>query len=271
MCSNGINAARNLSQDDQNVQGNTGYGDFVADNTLSSMRPLMRLERLDELAQQNGLTISSKANQQSPQGLVNRLNRYVGPLTPTCSTTSYSAGSEKHNAPVNFLTESEADLEQYLECYRAKMVSYLPIVCINPNTTVDELRKQRPFLFLVIRAICSKNLERQAALVHEFKMILGREMLVAGTKNVDLFLGILIFAGWCHLYISNKPIISTIVHLAMSLAFDLGLTKPPPTESTSVMLNYTAQGCPKPTNGMIPMRTMEERRAVIGLYLVSSV
>jgi hypothetical protein len=203
--------------------------------------------------------------------LINRLNRYVGPLTPATSTTSYSAGSDKRNTSADYPLESEAQLEEYLECYRTNMVSYLPIVCMSPDTTVAELRKQRPFLFLVIRAICSKNLDRQAALVLEFKKMLGSEMLVKGTKNVDLFLGILIFAGWCHLYICNKPIVSTIVHLAMSLAFDLGLTKPLPSESNSVMLNYTAQGCPKPTNGMILMRTMEERRAVIGLYLVSSV
>jgi hypothetical protein len=271
MCSRGVSDAGNPSQYNQNAQGNAGCSDFVADNTLSSMRPWMRLESLEELAKQNGLTTSSKASHQSPQGLINRLNRYVGPLTPATSTTSYSAGSDKRNTSADYPLESEAQLEEYLECYRTNMVSYLPIVCMSPDTTVAELRKQRPFLFLVIRAICSKNLDRQAALVLEFKKMLGSEMLVKGTKNVDLFLGILIFAGWCHPYICNKPIVSTIVHLAMSLAFDLGLTKPLPSESNSVMLNYTAQGCPKPTNGMILMRTMEERRAVIGLYLVSSV
>ena len=90
-------------------------------------------------------------------------------------------------------------------------------------------------------------------------------------KNLDLFLGTLVFAGWCHLYICHKPIVSTVVHLSMSLASDLGLTKPLLSESSLVMLNYTAQGCPKPISSMIPARTMEERRAVVGLYLISSV
>jgi hypothetical protein len=151
------------------------------------------------------------------------------------------------------------------------MVPYLPIVFISPDMTLEKLRKQRPFLFLVIRAICSKNPERQAALVLEVKKVLGTEMLLEGSRNLDLFLGILVFAGWCHVYICNRPIMSTIIHLAMSLASDLGLTKPLPTDSSAVMLNYTAQGCPKPIIGMIPTRTVEERRAVVGLYVVSSV
>jgi len=152
------------------------------------------------------------------------------------------------------------------------MVPYFPIVCIGANVTVEELRKQRPFLFLVIRASCTKNWERQAALVLQVKKDLGREMLLEGTKNLDLFLGVLVFAAWCHIHICNKPIATTVMQLAMSLAYDLSLTKPLPGEPERVMMNYTAQGCPKPVNVHANFsRTMEERRAIVGLYLVFSV
>jgi hypothetical protein len=267
MCSNEACGTGNPSQHNRNSQGNTGHSEFVAENALSSTK----LWTLDEFAQQNGLKTTSTAAQQSHQTLINRPTNCAGPPTPAASITSCSFRPDKHHTVVDYPLETEVEVEKILECYRTKMVPHLPVVCVDPDTSVEEMRKHRPFLFLVIRAICSKNLQRQVALVLEIKKIIGREMLIEGSKNVDLFLGILAFAGWCHFYICNRPITSTIIHLAMSLAFDLGLTKPLPSESSSVMLNYTAQGCPRPTNGMVQTRTMEERRGLVGLYLVSSV
>jgi hypothetical protein len=251
---------------DGNSQANMSYANFAGGNDPTPMR----IETLEGLAQQNGLTTLSSVRVHSQQGLTSRLANINGPPTPATSTRSYSTGPEKRKSLLDFPPESEPQLEEYLETYRTKISAYLPIVCIRPETTMLELRKQRPFLLLVIRAICSKNLERQMAIVEEIKKILGREMLIEGAKNLDLFLGILVFAGWCHLYICNRPIISTIMHLAMSLASDLGLTKPLPNENGCIMLNYTAQGCPKPITVMASTRTMEERRAIVGLYLVSS-
>lgn len=195
-----------------------------------------------------------------------------GHPTPAASRVSGSSVAESPDSVDNFPLESDAELEETLETYRTKMVHNFPIVCIRPDVTVDEMRLQRPFLFLVIRAICSKNLRRQEALVVEVKKTLGREMLLEGTKTLDLFLGVLVFAGWCHYYICSKPIISTIIQLGMSLAFDLGLTKPLLGEHVDVMRHYIiAHGCPKRSSGPVRVVTMEERRAVVGLYLVSSV
>lgn len=195
-----------------------------------------------------------------------------GHPTPAASRVSGSSAPESPDSVNNFPLESDAELEEALETYRTKMVPNFPIVCIRPDVTVDEMRLQRPFLFLVIRAICSKNLRRQEALVVEVKKTLGREMLLEGTKTLDLFLGVLVFAGWCHYYICSKPIISTVIQLGMSLAFDLGLTKPLLGEHVDVMRHYIiAHGCPKRVSGPNRTVTMEERRAVVGLYLVSSV
>lgn len=171
-----------------------------------------------------------------------------GHPTPAASRVGGSSIPESSDSADNFPLESDAELEEALETYRTKMVPNFPIVCIRPDATVDEMRLQRPFLFLVIRAICSKNLCRQQALVVEVKKTLGREMLLEGTKTLDLFLGVLVFAGWCHYYICNKPIISTVIQLGMSLAFDLGLTKPLLGEHADITRHYIiAHGCPKRT------------------------
>lgn len=195
-----------------------------------------------------------------------------GHPTPATSGVSGSSVAESPDSAHNFPLESDAELEEALETYRTKMVPNFPIVCIRPDVTVHEMKLQRPFLFLVIRAICSKNLRRQEALVLEVKKTLGREMLLEGSKTLDLFLGVLVFAGWCHYYICSKPIISTVIQLGMSLAFDLGLTKPLLGEHADIMRHYIiAHGCRKRTHGPHREITMEERRAVVGLYLVSSV
>jgi hypothetical protein len=190
-----------------------------------------------------------------------------GPPTPASSTTGNFTGQD---IPKDYPLETKAELEECLNNYREKMVPNFPVVCIGPDVTVEELRNERPFLFLVIRAIGSKKLVRQTALILQIKKMLGREMLLEGTRNLDLLLGVLVFAAWCHFYICEKPIISTIIQLGMSLAFDLGLTRPLPAEPLHVMSYYNAQGCPRPVNGGT-MRTMEERRAAVGLFFVSSV
>ncbi|KIN06912.1 hypothetical protein OIDMADRAFT_150163 [Oidiodendron maius Zn] len=256
--SSGLRDANQISRGGENGTANIGSWNFLAADDPS----LISGERLDE----NGLTNSSKLGWDGLiRGPVNQ------PSPPASLSAGYSTVPQRLGTSNDYPLESEAELEEYLETYRTKMVPYFPIVCISPNVMVGELKKERPFLFLVIRAICSKNLDRQAALVRDVKKVLGREMLLEGTKTLDLLLGILAFTAWCHLYICIKPVNSTIVQLGLSLAFELGLTRPPPAEPVRVLLNYTAQGCPKPTNDMNLERTMEERRASVGLYLISSV
>lgn len=184
-----------------------------------------------------------------------------------CST------SKANDTPPSFQTaagpEELAELEETLETYRTKMAPFFPLVMIGKNVTARELIEERPFLSLVIRAICPKSTAKQAELGTEVRRVLGREMLMEGAKNIDLLLGLLVYVSWGHFYLYNKPIISAIIHLATSIAFDLGLTKPVPTEPALIMLSYNAQGCPK--NLTAAVRTMEERRAIIGLFLIGSV
>ncbi|TAQ89078.1 hypothetical protein B7494_g2583 [Chlorociboria aeruginascens] len=193
-----------------------------------------------------------------------------GPPTPAASIREQSCLSESSTS-IGYPLESDAELRCCLETYRSKMAPYLPMVCIRAEVTVEQLRQDRPFLFLVIRTITSKNLARQGALVLEVKKAMGRNMLLEATKSLDMLFGVLLFAAWCQYHICHKPIITTVLHLAMSLADDLGLSRPVPTEPINIMQHYSAQGCPKPLNMSNHERTMEERRAIIGLWLITSV
>jgi hypothetical protein len=181
------------------------------------------------------------------------------------STPASLTNSANH---AEYPLETDEELQECLDTYRSKMTHYFPVVVLSSSITVLEMQETRPFLWLVIRAISSTSPLRQRHLGQELKRALGQEMLVEGTKSLDLLLGILVFCGWGYYY--RKPVITPVIQLGMSLAYDLGLTKLN-SEPHRTILNLSSQGCPKPSNGPINAeKTMEERRAVVGLFLVSS-
>ncbi|QDS74137.1 hypothetical protein FKW77_001111 [Venturia effusa] len=186
--------------------------------------------------------------------------------------TCLDGPSPAHSAGRRYPLESEAELEDYLRTYRTKMVLYCPIVPLEEDTTLESMNKDHPFLWLVIRAVCSKSSTRQRALELQIRQTLGREMLIEGTKSRDMLMGTLVFAAWGHYFVTSKPISQPVMMLAMSLAYDLGLNRPIPSDPVTVMLNFNSQGCPKPVfAGQSSFRTIQERRTILGLFLISSV
>ena len=62
--------------------------------------------------------------------------------------------------------------------------------------TAQELRRDRPFLWLCLMSVASRSTVQQKALAKEMKITLGREILVEGKNNIDLLLGIILFVAW---------------------------------------------------------------------------
>jgi hypothetical protein len=149
------------------------------------------------------------------------------------------------------------------------MVPCFPIAPIPKNVTMDDLKHDRPFTWLVIRAICCKTPDRQLELGIEVRKRIAVEMLLEATRSLDLLVGLLIFGAWSHYYIWHKHIETTIIQLATSMACDLGLTRPVPGEPRLSLPNITGHER-RPPLPSVP-RTLEERRAIIGLFLHSSV
>ena len=59
------------------------------------------------------------------------------------------------------------------------------------------------------------------------------------------------------------------MQLAIGLVGNLGLKRPPPKETPQIMLENVGRGCSK--HYSTAPRTMKERRAVIGCFLIGSV
>ncbi|KFY10185.1 hypothetical protein V491_07780 [Pseudogymnoascus sp. VKM F-3775] len=265
---NGTGAAAAISHGLNGRQGVIGLGNYFNCGKLGT--------KLDGATGSQGENLSSQYAPPTPSESSSSTSNH-GPCIrqhfrnddPAIGCSVPKANDTPPSLQATIGPEELAELEETLETYRTKMAPFFPLVIINKNVTARELIEERPFLSLVIRAICPKSTAKQAELGTEVRRVLGREMLMEGAKNIDLLLGLLVYVSWGHFYLYNKPIISAIVHLAMSIASDLGLTKPVPTEPALIMLAYNAQGCPK--NVTAAVRTMEERRSIIGLFLISSV
>ncbi|OBT70315.1 hypothetical protein VE03_00317 [Pseudogymnoascus sp. 23342-1-I1] len=265
---NGTGAATGTNHGPNGRQGVIGLGNYFNYGKLNSKPGGSTRAQGDTLSSQYAPPTPSESSS-STSNRTPCITEYFRDGDPAIACSAPKANATTPSFPTNTLPEEIAELEEALETYRAKMAPFFPLVIIEKNVTARELMEERPFLSLVIRAICPKSTSKQAELGIEIRRVLGREMLIEGAKNIDLLLGLLVFSAWGHFYLYNKPIISTIIHLATSVAFDLGLTKPVPTEPALIMLAYNAQGCPKSANSAI--RTMEERRSIIGLFLISSV
>ncbi|KAB8222898.1 hypothetical protein BDV33DRAFT_201036 [Aspergillus novoparasiticus] len=161
---------------------------------------------------------------------------------------------------------SSHESEECLNHFRTFKLQYFPFVHIPSEKSAVQLHKERPFLWLCVMAISTKSTAHQHELGLRIRQIVAQEMVVQSDKSIDLLLGLLTFIGWASYQFHQfhpKPFLSVFTHLATSLVFDLGLNKPVQVTTPTFNLNQ----CPRPSTP----RTMEERRAALGCYLVTSI
>jgi hypothetical protein len=94
------------------------------------------------------------------------------------------------------LQPSPEEVESYLNKFRTDFINYLPFIAISPSLSSNQLRQERPILWVCIMAAASSNSTQQIALSNEVRAIIGREAFVEGTRNMDLLLGILVYTAW---------------------------------------------------------------------------
>ncbi len=155
-----------------------------------------------------------------------------------------------------------------------QMLLYFPILYLPSTTTAKDLHRDRPFLYLCIMAVSCQSLPQQAAFGKEIMQYLGEHMLVRGEKSLDLLLGILTYAGW---YTYNFRFTSTILQLAIALVFDLGLNRSRPNISKHELFEYAIRNSNDPMKNPCGdrsesrTRTLEEQRALVGCFFLTSV
>ncbi|KAL5333384.1 hypothetical protein BJX70DRAFT_381181 [Aspergillus crustosus] len=238
------------------------------DNILSLLQPgppsanvYLRATDIRDFQPQGSNGLSTTVSPGGSVGLNNSASGAAVMLSPPNNGFDGDHGSLSAFGGV-VLTADEAEV--YLLTFRNLKSKYFPFVYIPDTTTARQLCHDRPFLYTCIMAISSNSTAQQQALSVEIKEVIAQKMLHEPSDgNLDLLLGLLAYISWSISQVSEKPRLSVLTQLANSLVYELGLNKPPPTNMPP---------CDDDLASSPPIvRTMEERRAVLGCFLTTSI
>jgi hypothetical protein len=86
--------------------------------------------------------------------------------------------------------------EASIRLFRTK-ASNFPFVVIPPQSSLDTLRREKPFLLLTILAFgAQSNCKLQGNLEVEILETLGKKVFVGGEKSLDILQGLLVYLTW---------------------------------------------------------------------------
>ncbi|XXG97576.1 hypothetical protein Hte_003881 [Hypoxylon texense] len=206
-----------------------------------------------------GDSIPPSPAQQNPDVMIDTTTSVIHLLRPASPEASYSPILEDvsiHDVP-------DRVAEEQMDIFRRAFIPLFPFVHIPTTITASELRRQKPFLWLVAMSLATRSTPQQFAMEETMWHIISHRIVSQHLMNLDLLLGVICFASWSHYFKKEKPFMCMLSQLAVSLAFEMGIhqdapANPPP---RSRLLVQPAGRRP---------RTMEERRSIIALFHLTS-
>ncbi|KAK2594141.1 hypothetical protein QQS21_008140 [Conoideocrella luteorostrata] len=162
---------------------------------------------------------------------------------------------------------------QEAEAYLAKFRNWLhgaPFMHIPIELTAETLKHEKPFLWICIMNLCSMSYPQQRILREKVRQEIAERVVLNHERSMDLLQGLIAFITWATMNTGPgmKPFVLLYAALAQSIAFDMGLTRSPFEDQQSTMyFKIWSTRTPPPPK----VRTMEERRAILGLWLTISI
>lgn len=157
----------------------------------------------------------------------------------------------------------EAD-EALLETYRTELAPQFPFVLVAADTTPAQLAAAKPFTWAAIKMVSSfRSARSMRAQKYRLMAHLAEHMVLRSERSLDLLQGIVVMLGWYHYHCLMHAQLNNLLHMALSLAGDLGLTRHPAVaERTRLIVLNPEQ--PK-------VRTPDEKRVACAVWYLSSV
>lgn len=191
------------------------------------------------------------------------------PSNPSPPTSPDVTASSSASPSVAF-DPSPEEVELCFTNFRDHMLKYFAFLNLPADT--QWVRQERPFLFLCIMATSTQSTHTKLALGDKIKQTLAQRIIIDNDPSaitLDLLLGLLTFLAWGHDHLLHGAAtsLSRFTQLAMTLVFHLRLNKPLPDESNMLPVGSVVGDCALPKG---PARSSEERRAVLGCFLMSS-
>ncbi|PYH65324.1 Zn(II)2Cys6 transcription factor domain-containing protein [Aspergillus vadensis CBS 113365] len=159
--------------------------------------------------------------------------------------------------------------EEYLSIFVTQKLPYLPFVYFPPGTTAQQLRSDRPFLWLCIMAVTSKSPSQRRTLCDRIRETVAQRMVHdCYGRDLDFLLGLLVYIAWSNQQLFKKLNMTIYSQFATAVVFDLMLNQAPGGDKPSLL--SILQTHPDEDPSPAPARTMDERRAVLGCFLLTS-
>lgn len=174
------------------------------------------------------------------------------------------------DSPFEAFDPSPDEVDECVGYFRNHMIKFFPFLYLPAD--VQLLRRERPFLFLCVIATASKSTQRKRTLHARIKETLAQRIVLSpncGGINIDLLLGLLTFVAWGNDQLLNgtPTSLSRFTQMAMGLVFELRLNKPAPADTNMLPADGYTAGTSTPST---PAGSLEERRAVLGCFVMSS-
>jgi hypothetical protein len=189
-------------------------------------------------------------------------------------------------------TPSEQEGYAFMEIFRTRMVPLFPFIVIPDDMTSEQLRQEKPFLYLNISMVACQESARQREISGIVKEYVAEHIVLRGEHSLDLLQGLLVHLAWfisisrlprLDIYgrvvgIQNEDIrektsgvaqLYAFVQLARAQAISLGLH-----QEHNIMRSIDKPlvyiGRLDLETDEIPARTVEERRAYLGCYYLNA-
>lgn len=159
------------------------------------------------------------------------------------------------------IDEAETNLATFKTCH----LGFLPVVHIPPGMTAQQLRSEKPTLWLCIMAVAAKSSARSRQLSTRLRQSVAETMVTSSAMSIDLLQALLVSIGWFNLQrdSTQKPSLAVFVQLAGAAIFDLGLHRPPVMEAASALC---VSGTGENSKDALPARSIEKRRTVLDSF-----
>ncbi|KAM5360885.1 hypothetical protein ACJZ2D_013452 [Fusarium nematophilum] len=156
---------------------------------------------------------------------------------------------------------------EHLNTFRRSFLPIFPAMHLPSILRSSDLRQQKPFTWLVVMALSTKQTSQQFAMEETIWQVISKRIVWEQLANLDLLIGLICFASWSHYFKKDKPFMAMLSQIAVSLAFELNLQHDPPQKPSrrSKYGREIAEDAPSPKT-----RSLEERRTLLALFHLSS-
>ncbi|CAG7916245.1 unnamed protein product [Penicillium olsonii] len=228
-----------------------------------------------------------------------KLDRMVDMLAASKRNAEHLDGTTASSSPAieERVIATDLDENKVLDVFRKQMLLLFPFLVIPPGVTAQELRREKPFLFMNISMVVCESSIRQREIVQAVQRYVAEHIVMRGEQSLDLLQGLLVNAAWFTSVSRCPPPATSIptgpgdttlkaemepqsiirstsqfdafVHLLVAQSLSLGLNQELTYQkSLNYPMTYLKESLQEPSHS--PVRTLEERRTYLGCYYLTT-